>query len=141
MSRALLVRVRRAKRRRVPPERPENFDSLSPNDQLAWLVENGVKLSDLLGDDNGGIGARAVNAAAPQPVPVARVEVTPPAPVVEVKPAQPAPLPRPLPAPPRPPAPPQPRQWWEEKCRWRARGLQDYYDDEPLKDDEDWEEW
>jgi hypothetical protein len=163
MSRALLVRVRRAKRRRVPPERPEGFDKMSGSQQLAWLIANGVKLADLLGDDDGGgTGAaiasdvmerncakskqpndchpeaevrgtfQATTKVAPfdcaQSTRLARDDTPGVAPAeVELK----SPPAAPVPEPPRPPPAPQPRQWWEEQCRWGARGPADYYPDEP----------
>lgn len=59
------------------------------------------------------VGAK--EAAAPKAI-EARVETTPAA--VEVEQAPPEPKPEP--------------QWWEEKCRWRERGAEDFYDDGDL---------
>jgi len=129
-------------RRPSPHERPANFDSLSGTDQLTWLIENGVPLSRLLSDDYGGGTSKpaaevALQPSQPAPEPPAEVAL-PPAPV-ETRPAPPAKPPhRPrYPGEPDPSyVPPPPSQYAEQMCRWRARGPNDYYDDEPPEEDE-----
>jgi hypothetical protein len=140
MKRGQRTRIARLKCR-SPRERPDNFDSMSGTEQLAWLIENGETLSRLLSDDYGGETCKPAAGAAlqPQPAPEPPAEVAlPPAPV-KTRPAPPAKTPhRPrYPGEPDPSyVPPPPNQYAEEMCRWRARGPDDYYDDQPPEEDE-----
>ena len=127
--------------RRSPHERPDNFDSMSGTEQLIWLIENGATLGELLSDDYpAGTSADAAGAVLPpQPAPEPPIEVAPPPAPVETKPAPPAKPPhRPrYPGEPDPSyVPPPPSQYAEQMCRWRARGPNEPYDDDPPEDDE-----
>lgn len=128
-------------RRRSPHDRPDNFDSMSDIDQLVWLIDNGVTLSELLSDDYGGETSKPVVAALPpQPAPEPLAEVAPTPAPVETRPAPPAKPPhRPrYPGEPDPSyVPPPPSPYADQMCRWRARGPDDYYcNEKPPEDDE-----
>ena len=134
-------RARIARLNRSPQERPDNFDSMSGTEQLIWLIENGTTLDELLSDDYPGGSSKHAASAPLEP----RQAREPPAEValseapVENKPAPPAKPPhRPrYPGEPDPSyVPPPPSQYAEQMCRWRARGANDYYDNEPPEDDE-----
>jgi hypothetical protein len=127
---ALRRRVRRLKRTR-PSKRPENFDSLDEMEQLTWYVRQG-RLAELV---RGGEEAKpAAKPVRPEPA----VEEAPPPAPVETKPA---PTVQPFRAryagEPDPTALPPQNQYWEEKCRFRARGPEDVYADEPERDELD----
>ena len=69
--------------------------------------------------------AQAAASAAPEPKP---------APATTPKPSRPRHVGEPDPD----FVPPQ-NQFWEERCWFRAREAQDFYDDEPERNDDDWE--
>ena len=128
-------RIRRIKRTR-PSKRPENFDSLDEQEQLTWYAKQG-RLKELLceGEDASTAEKEAKPAEPREPAPTA--VVASPAPV-EPKPAPPAKPPPPRHAgEPDPNALPPQNQYWEEKCRFRFRGPEDAYADEPEQDELD----
>jgi hypothetical protein len=124
------ARLARAKRRRHVQELPDDFESMSGSDQLAWLIDNGVTLAELLGDDGEDEAPAEVRLVTepqvPSGDPVPEPEMVAPQ-AVAAKPELPA----------EPPPPPPPLEWWQERARFRARGPDDYYDDEPEEEDDE----
>lgn len=137
-------RVRRLKRTR-PSKRPENFDSLDPLEQLTWYAKQG-RLTELVCEmeaaNKAEREAKAAERAArdaqePRRESEPAAEAVPPVPV-EPKPAPPAePFRARYPGEPDPNAVPPQNQYWEEKCRFRVRGPEDVYADEPERDELD----
>lgn len=126
MNRTLRRRLARAKKQCVVEPEPDP-DNMEGQEWLIWAMnkyglEELVRQSyvaagepDPLARDGAKRKAVAKEAAAPKASEV-RVEAAPA--VVEVEKAPPEPKPEP--------------QWWEEKCRWRERGAEDFYDDGDL---------
>ena len=134
-------RLRRVLRRR-PAERPENFDRLDPQEQLTWLAKRNLYndvVREVAEESKAEEEAKAAERAkiqGPQRPPEPTVEVAPAAPVA----AERAPSARPErprhAGEPDPAAIPPQNQWWETMCRFRFRGPDDFYDDEPPEQDE-----
>ena len=150
MTRGQRARIARLKQRRRPQEWPDNFDSLPVMDQMRWCIKNGVYEQVVVNaaerrEAERQAAARAAgetHALSAHPDPAAEMPVpemiAPEMPVPEmiappsVVPAKPEPPAEPLP-------PPAPRYWWEEYCQWRARGPDDYDDDQEIEEPDDWE--
>lgn len=126
MNRTLRRRLARAKKQCVVKPEPDP-DSMDGQEWLIWAMdryglEELVRQSyvaagepDPMARDGSRREAPAKEVAAPE-ASEASVEAVPR--TVEVEQAPPEPKPEP--------------QWWEEKCRWRERGADDYYDDRDL---------
>lgn len=126
MNRTLRRRLARAKKQCAVEPEPDR-SSMTPQEWTMWEMER-YGLEELVRrsyEDAGepdpmarGDAKREAEAKEPA-IPKAseaRVEATPAA--VEVRETPPKPKPEP--------------QWWEEKCRWRERGAEDFYDDGDL---------
>jgi hypothetical protein len=136
-------RVRRLKRTR-PSERPENFDSLDPLEQLTWLARNN-QLTDAVREIEEASSAEEEAKAAE------RIALGTPEPRRETEPTVEIARPAPLESKPEPPTKPsRPRhagepdptfvppqnQYWQTMCRFRLRQLGEPYDDQPPEEDE-----
>jgi hypothetical protein len=131
------TRLARAKRRRRVEELPDDFESLSGSDQLAWLISNGTTLAELLSDENED-EPQAEACLVGDPKHFGKPE---PEPVMIAPPSDAKPMLARLEPPAEPLPPPSPPQWWEERCQWQARGPNDYYDDEPKEEEDDEGDW
>jgi hypothetical protein len=134
-------RLRRVLRRR-PAARPANFNSLDPLDQLTWLAEHNLYNDVVREVEHAGKAEEEARAAeraeiqGPPRPPEPTVEVVPSAPVAAER-APPTRPHRPRHAgEPDPAAVPPQNQWWETMCRFRFRGPDEAYDDEPPEQDE-----
>ena len=120
MSLTRLLRAERLARRSTPPQKPPGLTGMAA---LVYAAETGG-FEDL------------VRAAAelgpplvmdPLPPPEAPVPQAPPPAEAKAEPTPPAPEPQ-----------PEPRlEWWQERCRFRARTAADAYDDMETIDDDD----
>jgi hypothetical protein len=118
------------------PEAPPDLSSLSPDQQVLWAVRL-LGLKALL---QGATKGRATTEPAAGAAPKEKCEPEPQAKATQSTPA----VSSPPPAKPRrreawepdPAAIPPQNQYWEELCRWRFRGPNEPYDDEPSEADE-----
>lgn len=134
MSRLFRRRLQRALDNVPAP--PPDLSSLSPDAQLLWALNQVGLLALLQGPANDRKPAEPATVATPEPCErEPQVKVTPStSPVDNGPPAKPRPRkswwePDPSSVPPQ-------NQYWEERCKWRVRGLHEPYDEEPPEQDE-----
>ena len=120
MSLDRLLRAERLARRSTPPQKPPGLTGL---DALLYAAKTGG-FEDL------------VRAAAELGPPLVMDPLPPPEPPTPQAPPSAETKPAPVTA--RPPQPEPPRQWWEERCRWRQRtAADDYAEPEGSNEDDD----
>jgi hypothetical protein len=130
MKRATRLRLARA-RQNIPPV-PPDLSAMSPQDQILWAVKQ-VGLKALLDADQEAKESAVVETPEPERIPAPSPAVAPPPAPVHTEPAPRSPRHA---GEPDPAAVPPQNQWWQTMCRFRIRGLNEPYDDEPEEQDE-----